>query len=544
MTFALKSRTLTALLLAALVPLFAADAGTIVPLVRGETRTFDLTAGLYFSPGPGKFVDLNDRARDFLALGAGVQGPGGIDASLVDLSIIPAHVTVPSATPGEYQARGFSVRARVKVRVLPDAEPGAKAVMLMLPEVETISRAIGAKAVWSEGMRLVTFVVYRNVAEMRTEVQKAKRDARIAAGKEHRTGNIVFGVIGCLLALFLLFGPASMAIAERSDFDGAVLLPYAIGCFFGVLFGLGGVSKLHAIVTTYEREQTLYQSASISAVAIAALVYFAVTALAWYLIADTWAWRAASAKNAVAGFQAYLVRHRFLGRHLGEAEARIRTILESVRDRLRGGPGGEKDILLLLVEHILEQKLYRQSFPVRIVYSSQYVPLTFEERRQQPPWKIHRAEGAFTAEKNRLREAEITRIVTNAFDAVFPEGVLTFVQTKGEKNYAELHTKYDVHTSDALYFWTQQESLQEERRDYFEGVSIIWHCAFRIADGGQYDFTLTSNPASMLNVLLSTYDGVQSDAPGAVYNEMAASAFRDFGKALIHHFLPHQWRSA
>lgn len=538
------------------------------PLVNGQTRELKLSSGVYFSPGPGKYVELVDAAAAIISSGASVQSDAGIQVTILDLRVYPAELYLLGKSAGEdsYKVKGFQILCGIRLVVLPNAGPGEKKIAIVLPGINTVGTSIHSTPVRTDGIGARTdslglldthdweHELPEN--ELRSETlavtlttYRTEKELRIAEAKTHSLGDGILGAVGVLLGLLLLVAPVGTVIKNKWPFEGWALWLVAISFFFGVLFFIGGVSKAHSVFTRYENELTWYQSIPFLTKALVALAYFSASAFSWYAFSDTWAWKEAVDANTIVSYRKYLRIASWFSKHRKDAHERIKLILNKAIADLclvgmkqlvdhmgTGASDAGTSIIVRVLDHIISNELYLEPYPVFITYTSTYVPFNEELARSYPNYKISTAKSAFTAEKNIARQDEITRLITQAFGTIVPENVLVFADKKPRRSYAEVHIKCTIFTSGGLYYWRSQEQLPEIERDYFEGVSVQWLCQFLMNEKVADEFTLSSNPENVLTIMLSAeYQGAIPTAH-AIFDEMAASAFRDFRTALIRHF--------
>jgi hypothetical protein len=538
------------------------DQGDLKPLVNGQTTDLKLFSGVFFSPAPGKYVELNDLAAPLISTGATVQSDGGIQVRILELKVYPAELFISELNDqhGEYEVKGFQISCRISISVSPDAEPGVKRIAIVLPGIDTVGRYTHSTPMRTDGagiptdLKLGGLEMGENVPRSKTlavtlTTYRTAKELRIAGAKTHSMRDGILGAVGVLVGFLLLVAPVAMVIKEKSPFEPAVLWVFAIGFFCGVFFFIGGASKAHSVLTQYESELTWYQSIPFLTKALIALAYFSAAALLYRIVSDSWEWKQAAHDHTVISYRKYLHRGRWFSKHRKGAKEGIGQILNKAIAALcqlgikqlvehigTGTSGAGTSIIVRVLDHIISNEQYLDPFPMFINYGSTYVSREEELARLYPHFKISTAKSAFTLKKNLARQGAITGLITEAFEKIVPEGVLVFVDEKPGRSFAEVHIKYAISTSGKLYYWVSQEQLPQIERDYFEGVSIQWLCQFLLNEEVADEFKLNSNPENVLTVMLSAGPEAVTATSGSIFDEMAASAFRDFKWALIRHF--------
>ncbi|NUO78591.1 hypothetical protein HUU05_00820 [candidate division KSB1 bacterium] len=239
------------------------------------------------------------------------------------------------------------------------------------------------------------------------------------------------------------------------------------------------------------------------------------------------AFSTARLQNTASGYRQFCQNYSSARRYYREARHRMREMMDDVVRKYRGVIQTQDTTITRAILAMFEYVKATDKFEVSIVYQSQNRITDYTEILKQKGIKILPASPAFTPEKNRRREENITTVIRYAFSKITPEDILSFT-TEGapESERIAFNIEYGVNTSGDFYYHTAEENLPEDKRTWFTGVEFKWSIAIRVPNRSDvFRLQFDSKPATSFKT-----QGTETEK---VYEAMADSAFNDFCRVFI-----------
>ncbi len=315
------------------------------------------------------------------------------------------------------------------------------------------------------------------------------------------------------ICLYGLFSGAKRTWAWTKPLNVGALL-YCAAVFIGC------VGVLVAVVYSYDH-MNMWMGMAAGALLWAATVKMPNTA------AVEQAFQTAKQRNTAGGYRQFCQNFGSARRYCREARRRMREMMDEVVRKYRGVIQTQDTTITRAILAMFEYVKATDKFEVGIIYQAQNRITDYTEIFKQKGIKLLPASPAFTPEKNRRREEDITSVIRIAFSKITPEDILSFTAV-GEpaSDHIAFQIEYGVSTSGALYYHTAEENLPEEKRTWFTGVEFKWGITIRVPNRAEaFRLQFESKPATSFKT-----EGKETEK---VYEAMADSAFNDFCRVFI-----------
>lgn len=248
------------------------------------------------------------------------------------------------------------------------------------------------------------------------------------------------------------------------------------------------------------------------------IVFFVIQIIAIPYLIDFIAFKHSEEKNTASAYRNYLSnpRNKLYRR---EAEKGIHVIYTEIIDKLTiNNEDYEKAAMIKTLEYLRDNNIY--SVNLRFNFSSRVKDIS---RRGV---LVISAENSFTRDKNDERENALIKNINSSIGKIFPTDIISFDKSiTGEVPYIEINYTYLNSKDNSLYYPVSQESLPDNSRTYYYGISVSWDFKWYIptdTDPIAY-FKLISNPALQFSTeSLSSNDVVYSNMIYTAFNEMAS----------------------
>ena len=180
--------------------------------------------------------------------------------------------------------------------------------------------------------------------------------------------------------------------------------------------------------------------------------------------------------------------------------------------------------------HILEYLKKNEIYYVDIFFKNEN---RIKDLNKNNNFKVISAQNSFSPTKNKPREQELINTLNQTLGSFFPSDIISIEDVEDRDNIPRFEITYTYSNSEdgSFYYPVSQEILNENERDYYYGLTILWDFSLLIPTENffVYNFTLSSNPA----IQFST----DSNSTDNVYSNMVYSAFRDFANEFDNHFI-------
>ncbi len=244
--------------------------------------------------------------------------------------------------------------------------------------------------------------------------------------------------------------------------------------------------------------------------------------------------------HKVRAYKDYLA-HRPDGRHVAEAKAGIVKLYDDALARVKAHQQSELAPALIDIVEALKAK---DATAVRVTYASKTLFEKFDLSKLPPALAkgLVDPRGAFTPERNRAREYEISRSLEQAFDELLGRGLVEVESGGREASPVTLEVGYEVGLTGSIYesvkptaaaYGAAVPSTNDDKK--FLGIGFLWTFDVRLEgdEKPRYTFDLDSEPAK--NIRWTSFGsryGAAYESPTLPYDKMAESAFDDFKNQL------------
>jgi hypothetical protein len=256
------------------------------------------------------------------------------------------------------------------------------------------------------------------------------------------------------------------------------------------------------------------------------LIIFSIQYLLLPYAIDYYDFNNSSEKNTATAYRKYLSNSRNI-LYREDAEQRIYQIYNGHINSLKASNDSfEKEVILKTLEYLRDNKIYNVN--VQFKFSSSVKDIYRQGLR------VVSAESSFTKEKNEERETRLIQEINNSIGRILPADIISFTEKEQPASPTiEITYKYLNSRDNSLYYPVAQESLSDNFRTYYYGISVNWEFEWFIPSETESigSFELISNPRMQFST-----KSIASD--DTVYSDMIYTAFEEMAKEFSRLYLP------